>query len=799
MKSKYLYLIFLIFFTKNISAENIEMNADSITLDKVNQSSIFKKNVIIKDEDGTEIKSNYAKYDKVRNIIILKDQIVIKDIDNNTLKTSEATFDNNLKILKTFGVTSFLSSEGYKLKSENITLDNKKKTIFSKKTSELSDLDGNSISLDNFEYLTLKKIFKSAGNIKIEDNKKNTYLFSQLVIDTKKKEMIGTDIKAYFNDKNFKVDKRNKPRVFANSINFKDSNTHFKKSSMTFCDYRKNDACPPWELLARNMSHDQKKKTIYYNNVLLKIYDVPVLFFPYFSHPDPSVERRSGFLIPSFNSSKSLGFSTSTPYFFNINRDKDLTLTPKIFAEQNPLFLTEYRQVFKDSKLIVDSSFTEGLKDSSNKSGLGERSHFFLNFIKQYTKNKRENVVKFNIESASNRKYLKTYKIETNIADYKKDILENYFSFNSSGEEDFFGIETQAFKDLRNSKIDRYEYVIPSITYSKNLYNLADLGSGNITSNFKIENYETNKTNRIFINDLTWDFKNFLFENGVRSKIFSEIKNVNYDANNIKRLKSNPTNELYGALGYFSELNLFKNYSDSHRHLFSPKFLLRYAPGNMKKEEGGGIIDNSNIFTLNRIDSEDNFESGLSATLGFDYEIQKGKNSFSFSGGQIINKKENKLMPSNSSLDEKLSDFVASSNINFNEKVKFNYNFKLDESYKKVNYNDLQTSFDFNLFSMDINYLKEKEHYGNNEYVETQLNFKKSNNAIISLKGKRNLITNSADYYDLSYEYFNDCLRAGIVYRREFYSDSEIEPENSLMFKITLVPFGNLVSQSVGQ
>ena len=42
----------------------------------------------------------------------------------------------------------------------------------------------------------------------------------------------------------------------------------------------------------------------------------------------------------------------------------------------------------------------------------------------------------------------------------------------------------------------------------------------------------------------------------------------------------------------------------------------------------------------------------------------------------------------------------------------------------------------------------------------------------------------------------NDCLRAGLVYRREFYNDSELEPENSLMFKITLVPFGNINSPS---
>ena len=64
---------------------------------------------------------------------------------------------------------------------------------------------------------------------------------------------------------------------------------------------------------------------------------------------------------------------------------------------------------------------------------------------------------------------------------------------------------------------------------------------------------------------------------------------------------------------------------------------------------------------------------------------------------------------------------------------------------------------------------------------------------------KRNIITNSSEYYNLSYEYLNDCLRAGLVYRREFYEDSELEAENSLMFKITFIPFGDINSPSFSQ
>ena len=94
-------------------------------------------------------------------------------------------------------------------------------------------------------------------------------------------------------------------------------------------------------------------------------------------------------------------------------------------------------------------------------------------------------------------------------------------------------------------------------------------------------------------------------------------------------------------------------------------------------------------------------------------------------------------------------------------------------------------------------YYKKKIISGNNEYIVNQgFEVKAGERAKFSFENKRNLITDSAEFYDLSYEYINDCLRAGLVYRREFYDDSELEPENSLMFKITIVPFGDISSPS---
>ena len=172
---------------------------------------------------------------------------------------------------------------------------------------------------------------------------------------------------------------------------------------------------------------------------------------------------------------------------------------------------------------------------------------------------------------------------------------------------------------------------------------------------------------------------------------------------------------------------------------------------------------------------------------------------FDFSLAQIINSKENKKMASKTSLDEKLSDIVGSAKYNISERINLDYNFSIDQNYNQLNYNEIGSEINFDPFQLNFNYLKESEHIGDQEYFQTKINLGDNEKGIFSFETKRNLVTDSSEFYNLSYEYINDCLRAGLVYRREFYVDSEIEPENSLMFKITLTPFGNINSPSFAE
>ena len=768
MKNKLLFIILLFIFNfkESVMAENLNIQSSSITIDKD------------------------------RKITIFKDGVVATDINNNVLKSDYAEYDKDLKLLKSLGKTTILTSEGYFLSGDNIIFDNKNNFLKSNKPVSIQDLENNNIYLESFEYSTNNNFFRSTGKIKVIDEKDNIYNFSQIYIDEKKREIIGTDIKAFLNDKSLKINDDNKPRIFANTIKLDKEKSSFTKSIFTVCAYRKNDKCPPWTLQAEEMSHNKKTKTIYYDNAVIKIFDFPIFYFPKLAHPDPSVDRRSGFLLPSFSDTKNLGASFGIPYFWALNKSKDFTLTTKLFTSENPLFLGEYRQAFEKSNLIMDFSFTEGYKKTSQTKSAGGKSHFFSKFAKNFTgKNNSQNTLDITLQHVSNRKFLKLYRINTDIVDYETDSLENTLDFSHENEDLFFGLKTSAYKTLKDTYSDEYEYVVPDIILDKNLLSSNKYGVIDFQSNFKGHQYDTNNLTAFFINNLSWKSTDVVSSSGITSNLLGAIKNVNYEAKNVSNLKDDTTSEVFGGLGYFAEIDLFKE-NENSKHFLTPKALLRYAPGHMRKESGNNRLNSMNIFSIDRLNSYNNFENGLSASLGFDYSLEKASKIFNLSMGQVINQSENKDLPSSSSLDQRFSDVIGSSSLKISNNLDLNYNFALDQNYKELNYNEIGAKIQNDSFKFNLSYLQEKEHIGNQEYIKTDIELINGKYGLLSGGTKRNLITNSAEYYNLSYEYINDCLRAGIVYRREFYEDSELESENSIMFKVTLTPFGDITSPS---
>ena len=779
MKNNIFYTLFafLFLFNLNLFSQELEINSSTVKYNDIEKITIFEGNVSSTDNKGNKLFSEYAEHNKLEDLI------------------------------KTKGETKILTSGGYQVMSSNVVFDNKKKLIQSNYKTKIIDKDGNKITVDMFDYSTLTNIFFSKGNINVLDTNNNTYNFSEIYIDENKKKIIGSDIKAFLKDESFSVNSNNEPRLFANTMSLTKNVNTLEKGIFTYCKNRENEKCPPWTLQSKKIKHDLATKTIYYDNVVLKVYDFPIFYAPKFSHPDPTVKRRSGLLAPSLSNSSSLGSGFSIPYFWNIGNDRDLTFAPKLYFKENPLLLTEYRQSFKNSFLIVDTGYTKGYKKQTNKKTSGGRAHFFSNLkIDLIDEDEKASSLDINLQQVSNDTYFKIHDVKTSLVEESQNVLENSINLTYQNKDFYFGLAPSAYEDINKTGGLRREYLLP-LNIEKNIMTSEKYGFVDLNSNIKIRNYDTNKQTDFFVNDFNWTSNKWLNKFGFENYFEGLIKTVNYKAQNTDEYKNDDTNaELNSSLGYFAKLGLYKNDAVSKNfYTLTPKFLLRYSPGHMRSINGGRL-NYDNLFDLNKVNELDVIENGLSTSIGFEYKKNKinkendiGDQVFSFAAGQVINEKENTDMPSSTSLDQRFSDIVGTFKYNLNKKVNLKYNFSVDQGYNNFNYNEIGTDFNFEKVKFNVSYLQEKNHIGSQEFAETGVDFMFNNSTELSVSTKRNLLTSSAEFYNLSYNYINDCLKAGIAYRREFYTDRDVEPTNSLMFTISIIPFAEINSPSLSR
>ena len=121
--------------------------------------------------------------------------------------------------------------------------------------------------------------------------------------------------------------------------------TIFEKGIFTPCKIcEEHPERPPlWRIKARRIIHKKAEQNIYYRDAAFEIFGVPVAYAPYFFHPDPTVKRRSGFLIPQYSQSDDLGSTLEVPYFFNLAPNYDFTFNPRFTTEQGVLWQGTWR------------------------------------------------------------------------------------------------------------------------------------------------------------------------------------------------------------------------------------------------------------------------------------------------------------------------------------------------------------------------------------------------------------------------------------------------------------------------
>jgi len=788
MKNKFLILFLLLIILINNKTYADQFNIESSEIKILEKGNITeaKNGVKIYSSDGIEITSREAIYDKKKSILKIIGNVKINDKKNNIFTEGEEyTYYKDIEKIESKGKSRSNINNNYILESSNLIYLRNLLEVHSEKNTKIEDTKNNIFFAEKFKF-NLKTNILKAKSLSLFDNLNNQYYLNFAVVDLKNNKFLGSDISIDFEDSLF-GNNENNPRMKGNSIIADQDETKIYKGNFTTCNQEK-DKCPPWSLYAEEVTHQKKNKRIVYKNAWLKVYDKPVFYFPRFFHPDPTVKRQSGFLMPSFQSSNNSGTSIQIPYYKVISENKDLTIYPRLFFDNKLLVQTEYRQANKDSDFLLDLSI--------NRESNSTKSHFFAD-IKS---NKKNNNLDFHFEKVSNDTYLKVNNIKSSIKS-DSSALNSYINYSSFNEDSSLNIGLEVYEDLSKKKSDRYEFVLPNFDYEKNLFEQSNMnGDLEFNSNGYNKIYNTNTNETILVNNLLYSSyeKNSSSFNGLQTNYKLLLRNLNSSSKNSSNFKNGDDQKLLSTFLFESSLPLKKE-SNGIKNYLIPRLSARYSPNLTKNNsDKNNKITYENIFSLDRVD-ETAVEGGESLTLGVQYSSRDmmDKDLMNLSIASVLRLNENPDLPKLHGFSEKRSNFVGDLNLIPSKFFDINYKFSIDNDLNKSNYNLITTNININNLVTSFEYLEEDNYLSEDSYLKNTTKIRIDDNRSMKFETSKNLDQNITNYYNLIYQYENDCLTAALEYNKNYYKDNDLEPEENILFSIKIIPFGKISSPSI--
>jgi len=746
------------------------------------------------------------------------------------LEADKIIYKNNNNLIVAEGNASAIDKFEKKIFSDKIFYYKDKDLIITEKNSKFTDNLGNKLNADNFVYNIKDKKIEAKNKVSFFEKEGNQFYFDNLIYFIDFEKGYGTKFKSLLNDKSTVegsfAEFNNKTKIISIGNNDQDVSKKYinifsnNKNTYTPCEDTEinklkktiDQRCPDWSLSTQKTIHDKKSKMVYHYGSLLKIKNVPIFYLPYFSHPDPTVKRKSGFMQPVFKSFDLLGQSYRTPYFWAIDDNKDLLFTPVYYSEENPLFLAEYRNQSERSILYFDTSYTSGYKntnklDSNNNKitrSNDSKNHFFFNFLGSYNDIMLDKSdIEINVQRISDKNYLKINQINTQYVKQNISNLKNNFQINSYKNSKKIGIGAEIYENLeKDNNSEKYQYKIPAIDHSdyftlfNQFFNFRNLFSGN--------NYGGDSSQLYFANQLTSssDYIQFPGFWGINNIFKTSIINNNNYNQNILNQKENLNNDLFVTAAIESSYPLIKKNSKTEENLI-PKIFTKFTSGSMKNANNESKILNYNdIFSMNRLNSIENPETGASLGYGIEYNVNsRNENNLitkkgTFKIGQILQTKNNNDMPNSSTLKDSKSAFIGAASFLINEKMNINYEYIIDNSLNKILQNSVNAEFKLenNIFSSNYYELREigSTHYFEGKYTH---NFKNDINFLTGIR--KNLKDNFTESNFIETNYETDCLKISLNLAKNFYQNEELKPTKTFTFSITLKPFGSPISPNL--
>lgn len=551
---------------------------------------------------------------------------------------------------------------------------------------------------------------------------------------------------------------------------------------------------PLWQVKARRVTHNAEEQEVVYRDAIIEFLGIPVAYTPFLTHPDPTVERKSGFLTPTFGVSNILGSSIQTPYFWAIAEDRDLTFDPILSTEQLPVLSGEYRQRFADGEHQTRLSMTS---DDSQTGQSRLRGH-----IESSSKFSIDDVWRWgaDVNAASDDTYLQRYGFSG------ADTLTSRLFVEGFGRRTFASANAYYFQGLREEdEQDKIPLVAPNLDYNF----VGDPNSfGGITTldaNVRALTREEGASSQRISLTPGWQISH-TDDLGSITSFRASAQTSLYNASDVGT-SNGPESSVTGRV--FPQAIVSWRYpwvrrSGANSQIIEPLTALILAPNganpeSIPDEDSQSVaFDETNLFAANRFAGTDRVEDGQRVVYGLRTGFF-GENggSTTLVVGQSYRFRKSSPFPSGSGLEDQLSDIVASLQITPTPFIDLLYKTRFDHDSFRARRTELSTVIGPPALRLDLDYVffDRTSVFGDREEVTAGLSSQITDQWSTRVETRRDLTTEGGTLsYGGALVYECDCMNFELLYERTFTRDRDVPPIESLKFRITLKSLGQFGS-----
>lgn len=602
---------------------------------------------------------------------------------------------------------------------------------------------------------------------------------------------------------NIKVILLDKTRLSARNFHKKNNDRKvLRNATYTPCDSCK-DSSPLWQMRASKVIHNPVDQNVEYQNAFLELKGVPVLYTPFFSHPDPSVKHRSGFLFPRIISSNFLGAAIQPQYFWDINPQTNITFNPIISSKKDPVYSAIFSKYFYRGELNASGTILQDSDNNKKNDKRNTRGNLFL--YGRYELNDYW-VADTDINYASDHTYLN----DLNLPRKDDSWLTSRLRFQAFDNRNYAYAEGYYYDmlsyDLQN--INK-PYAMPIMGY-ENISSPNNYGAYIRTSLSAASIYhkEDDSAQRLTMIN-SWNLP-YTSPFGEKYKLTASLKSDAYYVqkyfNDNNEYYTGTTGRVFPQAGLEWRLPFIKN-TENTSQILEPIVVGALAPNKGNKRDKIPNDDSrdfeltdTNIFDLDRYAGYDRNDVGSRVSYGFNWSFygkKWGRSSVLLAQSYEVDK--NSETQQQNADNSHLSDYVGRIYAAPSNFFDLTYRFRLDKDDYDLTYSELTTSVGNDLLRLSTSYILFPENNNSSVYYG-----KKRKEIYIDAASHitRNWSVNAFTLHDLENErtlkngggvsYEDECAKFAFRLEKEFSEDPDAENEFSFYFTFYLKTIGGI-------